>query len=173
MRGLTNFLRWASEIRQLDKIPWTNSQGVFQLPPSIGKGLIFLLLAWTIIAGTFPVHAQSNGVFLDPMFSRLRCLRTHRCPHWQEIVVYQGQGQVCWSGETQIMISRSRSGCTTSSMWVTFYDGDFVTFTASGQNGYKFDHWILPDHDISHSTPYYMSIPYSSANGPMLAVFVA
>jgi hypothetical protein len=157
----------------LIKAPGQTPQDVVQLPPSIRKSLVFLLLAWTIIAGTFPVQAQSTGVFLDPIFSRLRCLRTHTCPHRQEIVVYQGQGQVCWSGEPQIMISRSRSGCTTSSTWVTFYDGDFVTFTASGQNGFRFDHWILPDHDISHSTPYYMSIPYSSVNGPMLAAFVA
>jgi hypothetical protein len=42
---------------------------------------------------------------------------------------------VCWSG--------AANGCTTSSTTLTLQNGETVTFTATGTNGYQFADWNI------------------------------
>jgi hypothetical protein len=168
-------MRLAKRVALIRHCRHTPQGCVDELPPSIRVGLILLLWTVTAYAGTFPVHAQSTGVYLDPIF--LWPFPCHNnldaCPHLQQIVVYQGQGQVCWKIDSNVQqFSLHRDNCTTSSAWAIFYDGDIVTFTATGLNGYTFDHWILPDPGTCYSSTYDMSIPYGPVSGPMRAVFV-
>ena len=62
--------------------------------------------------------------------------------------------------------------CTTSSTVDNFFPGDTVTFTATGMNGYVFDHWITPDKDTYTVNPITITLPFPSMTNPMAAVFV-
>ena len=90
-----------------------------------------------------------------------------------EIAVVQGQGKICWTApEDQDEGPSTTPDCTTSSVLDNFYPGDVVTFTATGMNGYVFDHWITPDKDTYTANPITVSFPMAVMTNPMAAVFV-
>jgi hypothetical protein len=51
------------------------------------------------------------------------------------ISVNSGAGEVCWSG--------AANGCTTNSTTLSLQNGETVTFTATGLNGYQFVDWNI------------------------------
>ena len=116
-----------------------------------------MLALWIAVAVAWssPVHAQSNIQ-----------------PHILSVMVGQGQGQVCWSYQ-QYGTDSPVSGCTTTNATSTVFDGQMVTFTATGMNGYVFDHWVMPDMSVYTANPISLAIPVPVQGGSMNAVFVS
>jgi hypothetical protein len=130
-------------------------------------GLVFVTLIVILIAGTSPVRAQSIEVYTGSS-------RTYQSANEKvEIVVFQGQGQICWTApEDQDQGPSTTPDCTTSSVLDNFFPGDAVTFTATGMNGYVFDHWVTPDKDTYTANPIMVTFPLPVMTNPMAAVFV-
>ena len=140
-------------------------------------GVVLALWIIIAIAGAYPVHAQSTGTYAGAL-SRMYvsgCRDNTVCPYELGILI-QGQGQVCWTAQNYWGIFRDPppiQGCITSSTVVTFFYGDAITFTATGSNGYMFDHWIMPDKDTYNANPVDLSIPVPVEGNPMIVVFAS
>jgi hypothetical protein len=80
-------------------------------------GILAILVIFTTVQGIKPVladNSMANGNFS---------------------ININGIGQVCYSG--------AANGCTTSSTALSLHNGDTVTFTAMGLNGYGFIDWNI------------------------------
>jgi hypothetical protein len=137
------------------------------LVSSVRVGLVLVLWIMILVARTSPVHAQSIEVYAGSS-------RTYQTANEiVQISVVQGQGQICWTApEDQDEGPSTTPDCTTSSVLDNFFPGDVVTFTATGMNGYVFDHWITPDRATYTGNPISVSFPMSVMTNPMAAVFV-
>lgn len=127
-----------------------------------------MLALWIVIVilVTSPAHAQSNRTY------QWWCTNGV-CAQPQEITVFQGQGQICWtSPEDEAQGQPTTPYCTSSSTVGYFLPGDTVTFTATGLNGYVFDHWITPDKDTYTVNPIAVTLPMAVVGNPMAALFV-
>jgi hypothetical protein len=121
-----------------------------------------------VIAVTSPAHAQSTEIYTGSFSTAYQNAYV-----FQEIVVYQGQGQICWTAlEYEDQGPSTTPDCTTSSTLSVFFPGDTVTFMATGMNGYVFDHWITPDKDTYTVNPIAVTLPMPVLGNPMAAVFV-
>ena len=141
---------------------------MFELISSVRLGLVLVLWIVILVARTSPVHAQSIEVYADSSYRPSQIAN-----EIVEIAVVQGQGQICWTApEDQDEGPSTTPDCTTSSVLDNFFPGDTVTFTATGMNGFVFDHWITPDKDTFTGNPITVSFPMSVMTNPMAAVFV-
>ena len=129
----------------------------------------------TVIALTTPAYAQPTEIYAGPIARSYQwwCANEDVCLQAQEIVVYQGQGQICWTTpEEEYQGQPATPSCTTSSAVGYYVPGDSVTFTASGMNGYVFDHWITPDKDTYTVNPISVTLPMPVIGNPMAAIFI-
>ena len=141
---------------------------MFELVSSVRVGLVLVLWIMILVARTSPVHAQSIEVYAGSISRPFQIAN-----EIVEIAVVQGQGKICWTApEDQDEGPSTTPDCTTSSTLDNFYPGDVVTFTATGMNGYVFDHWITPDKDTYTANPITVSFPMAVNTNPMAAVFV-
>ena len=128
-----------------------------------------------VIAVTSPVHAQPTEIYTNSISRTYQwwCSNGNVCLQPVEIVVYQGQGQICWTTpEDEAQGQPATPHCTTNSTLGYYLPGDTVTFTATGMNGYVFDHWITPDKDTYTVNPIAVTLPMPVIGNPMAAVFV-
>jgi hypothetical protein len=80
-------------------------------------GLLAVLVLFATVQAVNPVLAEDSG------------------KSTRYISVNSGAGEVCWSGAAR--------GCTTSSTTLSLQNGETVTFTATGMNGYEFADWSI------------------------------
>ena len=125
--------------------------------------MILFFSIMIVVALTSPAHAQPAEIYIGFQYEP-PCPQIY-CGSSVEIEVYQGQGQICWTAED------IQPNCTTSNTLV-FFQGETVTFTATGINGYMFDHWITPDKDTYTVNPIAVTLPMPVIGNPMGAVFV-
>ena len=140
------------------------------------KFSLALVCLLSAISLTLPAQAQLTKPQTIPTSRGQNwwCSSDRPCPHLLEIAIVQGQGQVCWSAQNYAGLYTQQPPtqvCTTSNAVALFYDGDLVTFTATGSNGYSFSHWITPDKDNYSANPINLSIPIPILGNPMEAVF--
>ena len=140
---------------------------MFGLSSSVKVGLVLVLWIVIFVAGGSSVYARSAEVYAG---SSSRPYQTAN--QYVEIAVSQGQGKICWTApEDEDEGPSTTPDCTTSSTLDNFYPGDVVTFTATGMNGYSFDHWTTPDGETFAANPISVSFPLPVMSSPMAAVF--